>query len=137
MRRKWELLEPTLDERARRRWAGTEADATGWGGVAAVARATGLAISIVRKGRGEVRAGASRDDVVNVRRSTGARPYEEHHPEVRPALEKLVSPATRGAPDVRDAQDEQEHSGLGGRPRQGRNSSQRSNGGQAAALSWV
>ena len=38
-----------MDERARRLWAGTEADAIGYGGVAAVARATGMAISTVRK----------------------------------------------------------------------------------------
>ena len=47
-----------MDERARRLWAGTEADALGWGGVVTVARATGLAIGTVRKGRDEVRAGA-------------------------------------------------------------------------------
>ncbi len=42
--------------------AGAEADAIGYGGVAAVARATGLAISTVRKGRDEVRAGARPDE---------------------------------------------------------------------------
>lgn len=52
------MLKPTLNERARRLWAGSEAHAIGWGGVAAVARATGLAISTVRKGRDEARAGA-------------------------------------------------------------------------------
>ncbi|MEO8900345.1 MAG: ISAzo13 family transposase, partial [Polyangiaceae bacterium] len=71
VRRKWRLLEATLEERARRLWAGAEADAMGHGGVAAVARATKLAISTVRKGRDEVRAGARREDVVNVRRSAG------------------------------------------------------------------
>jgi hypothetical protein len=96
---KWRLLKATLDERARRLWAGAEADAIGYGGVAAVARATGLAISTVRKGRDEARAGARRDDVVNVRRSAGKRPYEEVHPAVWPALEKLVDPVTRGDPE--------------------------------------
>jgi hypothetical protein len=96
---KWRLLKATLDERARRLWAGAEADAIGYGGVAAVARATGLAISTVRKGRDEARAGARRDDVVNVRRSAGKRPYEEVHPDVWPALEKLVDPVTRGDPE--------------------------------------
>jgi hypothetical protein len=38
---KWRMLKSTMDERARRLWAGTEADAIGHGGVAAVARATG------------------------------------------------------------------------------------------------
>jgi hypothetical protein len=41
----------------------------------------------VRKGRDEARAGARREDVVNVRRSAGKRPYEVEHPEVGPALE--------------------------------------------------
>jgi hypothetical protein len=88
-----------MDERARRLWAGTEAGAIGYGGVAAVARATGMAISTVRKGRDEARAGARREDVVRVRRSNGKRPYEVAHPEVWPALEKLVDPVTRGDPE--------------------------------------
>jgi len=99
IRQKWRLLKATMDERARRLWAGTEADAIGWGGVAAVARATGMAISTVRKGRDEARAGAKPEDVVKVRRSAGKRPYELAHPHVWPALEKLVDPITRGDPE--------------------------------------
>jgi transposase len=99
VRQKWGLLKATMDERARRLWAGTEAGAIGYGGVAAVARATGMAISTVRKGRDEARAGARRHDVVKTRRSTGKRPYETAHPEVWPALEKLVDPVTRGDPE--------------------------------------
>jgi len=99
VRKKWRLLRPTLDERARRLWAGTEAHAIGYGGVAAVARATRLAISTVRKGRDEARAGARTTDVVRVRRSAGPRPYDVAHPEVWPALEKLVDPVTRGDPE--------------------------------------
>ena len=49
VREKWRLLKATMDERARRLWAGTEAGGIVYGGVAAVARATGLAISTVRK----------------------------------------------------------------------------------------
>jgi hypothetical protein len=99
VRQKWRLLKATMDERARRLWAGTEAGAIGWGGVAAVARATGMAISTVRKGRDEARRGARPEDVVKVRRSAGKRPYEVAHPEVWPALEKLVDPITRGDPE--------------------------------------
>src|SRR5258708_3295147 len=88
-----------MDERARRLWAGTEAGAIGWGGVAAVAGAAGMAISTVRKGRDEARRGATPEDVVKVRRSAGKRPYEVAHPEVWPALEKLVDPITRGDPE--------------------------------------
>jgi hypothetical protein len=72
----------------------------GRGGIAAVARATGLAISTVRKGIAEVRVGASRDDVVNVRRPGGGRRnHGETHPELVPALRALVDPATRGDPE--------------------------------------
>jgi len=99
VRQKWRLLQATLDERGRRLWAGAEADAIGRGGVAKVARATRLAISTVRKGRDEVRAGARREDVVKVRRSPGKRPFEEANPDVWPALEKLVDPLTRGDPE--------------------------------------
>jgi hypothetical protein len=99
VREKWRLLKATMDERARRLWAGTEAGAIGYGGVAMVARATGLAISTVRKGRDEARAGARPEDVVKVRRSAGKRPLEVLHPEVWPALEKLVDPITRGDPE--------------------------------------
>jgi Rhodopirellula transposase DDE domain len=99
VREKWRLLKPTMDERARRLWAGTEAGAIGHGGVATVARATGMAISTVRKGRDEARAGARRDDVVRVRRSAGKRPLETLRPDVWPAIEKLIDPVTRGDPE--------------------------------------
>jgi hypothetical protein len=99
VRQKRRLLKATMDERARRLWAGTEAGALGYGGVATVARATGMAISTVRKGRDEARGGARPEDVVKVRRSPGKRPYEVAHPEVWPALEKLVDPVTRGDPE--------------------------------------
>jgi len=99
VREKWRLLKATMNERARRLWAGAEAGAIGYGGVVAVARATGMAISTVRKGRDEARAGARPDDVIKVRRSTGKRPYEALRPEVWPTLEKLVDPLTRGDPE--------------------------------------
>jgi hypothetical protein len=100
VRKKWRMLEATMDERARRLWAGTEADALGWGGVATVARSTGLAISTVRKGRDEVRAGAHAADVVRVRRKGGGRrAFEVDHPDAWSRLEKLVDPVTRGDPE--------------------------------------
>jgi hypothetical protein len=47
VRLKWRELNGSMDERLRRLWAGAEAEAIGWGGIAAVARATGMAISTV------------------------------------------------------------------------------------------
>ena len=101
VRKKWRQLKASMDERMRRLWAGTEAEAIGWGGIAAVARATGLVISTVTKGRNEIRARArSTRNLVNVRRKGGGRrPHEVAYPELVPALEKLVDPVTRGDPE--------------------------------------
>lgn len=89
-----------MDERARRLWAGAEAEALGWGGIITVARATKLAISTVTFGRNEVRAGARATDVIRVRRTGGGRPlHETKYPELVPSLERLVDPVTRGDPE--------------------------------------
>ena len=51
-------------------------------------------------GRTEVRGGARADDVVKVRRKGGGRRrHEVVHPDLVPALEALVAPATRGDPE--------------------------------------
>jgi len=41
IRDKYGALAPMMDERMRRQWAATEVTALGWGGVSAVAKATG------------------------------------------------------------------------------------------------
>ena len=83
-----------------RLWAGAEAEAIGRGGLAAVSRATGLALNTVKRGRNELRAGASAAGIVNVRRKgAGGRKHEDRHPELLPALKRLVDPATRGDPE--------------------------------------
>lgn len=52
----------------------------GRGGIAAVSRATGLAISTVQKGRNELREEASNDRIVNVpRKGAGGRKHEDVH----------------------------------------------------------
>jgi len=100
VRKKFRALKGTMDERMKRLWAGAEADAIGYGGLAAVSRATGLASSTIQKGRRELRGGAKSDDIVKVRRKGGGRlAHEEVHPELLPALMRLVDPATRGDPE--------------------------------------
>jgi hypothetical protein len=88
-----------MDERVRRHWAAAEAEAVGYGGVAIVARATGIAPSTIGIGRRELQDDVSAN-VVAVRRKGGGRPrHEDAHPELLTALEKLVAPATRGDPE--------------------------------------
>ena len=43
-----------MDERVRRQWAATEAQAYGWGGVSAVSSATGMSRKTIRKGLAEL-----------------------------------------------------------------------------------
>lgn len=47
---KYTAIEADLDERARRRWAAAEARSLVWGGIAAVATATGISDRTIRRG---------------------------------------------------------------------------------------
>ena len=60
-------MAPELNERQRRLWAASEARSAGWGGIAATARATEMAIDTIRKGMAELEAG-ERLEVGRVRR---------------------------------------------------------------------
>jgi transposase len=92
-------VSPLLDERARRLLAGSEANAIGRGGVAAVARATGLARSTVQRGVDDVRVG-KRLDRGRVRRAGAGRPpIEQRDPTLRADLEALIEPTARGDPE--------------------------------------
>ncbi len=103
IRKKYELLHTELDERRRRLWAASEAQALGHGGVAAVAKATGLAPSTIRLGQHELRQGSEPTPTPGatprVRHDGGGRKAREaYDPGVVRALEALVEPTTRGDP---------------------------------------
>jgi hypothetical protein len=89
-----------MNERVARHWAATEAIAIGHGGVAIVASATGMAPRRIGFGKRELKSKVADVPIVNVRREGGGRrPHEKVHPELVPALLKLVDPATRGDPE--------------------------------------
>ena len=99
IREKYELLERDLDERARRVWAATEALALGYGGVSIVHRATGMAVSTIRRGISDV---TSRDRPApqRVRRPGGGRKRAtEKDPSLLADLENLLESGTRGDPE--------------------------------------
>ena len=88
----------------RRQWAATEAVALGWGGVSAVAVATGLSRNTIAVGIGEIeqRSQISAPLVADhrVRRPGGGRKrLTETDPGLVQALEALVEPLTRGHPE--------------------------------------
>lgn len=97
---RFETLAPHLDERARRLFAATEARSAGWGGVAAVSEATGVARSTIGRGLAELRAGNAIGKSRIRRLGGGRRPKIETEPGLLPALEELVASATRGDPEA-------------------------------------
>ena len=59
---RFRALAPELNERARRIWAASEARVLGRGGVAAVARASGISENTIRKGIREIDSGDRLED---------------------------------------------------------------------------
>ncbi len=102
IRVKYRSLASMMDERMRRQWAATEAADLGWGGVTAVATATGLARNTIMVGTHEleVRRAHPRAAIsLRLRREGGGRKaLTETDPELLQALERLVDPVTRGHP---------------------------------------
>ncbi len=92
-----ELL-PHLDERQRRLYLGSEARALGAGGIAAVARASGVPRQTVAAGAAELEAGAEQLGGRARRPGGGRKRLTETDPELVPALLALVEPDARGDP---------------------------------------
>src|SRR5512144_1470284 len=96
---RYRLVSSLLNERQRRRFAASEARTFGYGGIAAVARACGMAENTVRRGLAELdepeSLGSSR-----VRREGAGRPAaEDSDPELLEALRTLVEGEARGDPE--------------------------------------
>ncbi len=99
IRERWLIVRDELDERGRRMWAAAEARSHGWGGIAAVMRATGISENTVRRGIAEVASG-ERAPAGRVRRpGAGRKPILEVDPTLSADLEALIEPATRGDPE--------------------------------------
>jgi len=100
---KYTELASLLDERLRRQWAASEAQAIGWGGIQLLAAVTGLSPTTIRKGRAELVDRMAHPDqpiTERLRRpGAGRKRRTEEDPALLPALERLVDPVTRGDPD--------------------------------------
>ena len=104
IRERFNKLKGTLTERARRLFVATEALACGYGGVAVAARATGMAPSVIGKGKVDVRAveegTAPPMDAARSRRPGGGRKKQtEKDPTLLSDLKALVEATTRGDPE--------------------------------------
>src|SRR5712691_4131842 len=94
------MLSGQLDERGMRLWSAAEADAYGRGGTAAVARATGIARSTIRRGRGELERGETLEPGRVRRKGAGRKRLTETDPTLLADLERLVDGESRGDPEL-------------------------------------
>src|SRR5436190_10895386 len=98
IRERYTALSPQLDERGRRCFAASEARAAGYGGIAATARASGIARSTIGRGLKDL-ADGSNLPAGRVRRPGGGRkPLTEVDAKLLDDLLGLVSPRERGDP---------------------------------------
>jgi Rhodopirellula transposase DDE domain len=88
-----------LNERQRRLWAGAEALSHGRGGIAAVARASGLSERTVSRGKREAQAGETLEAGRVRTRGAGRKALSEIDPALLKALEGLVADEARGDPE--------------------------------------
>ena len=97
---RFRALAGELDERRRRLWAAAEARSAGRGGIAAVARASGMSEETIRRGVRELETGHSLE-LGRVRRPGGGRkPLTETDPTLLEDLERLVDADSRGDPEL-------------------------------------
>ncbi len=98
IRARFASLSPHLDERGRRLFAATEARAAGYGGVAVVSRATGIAVSTIGRGLKELTTAAGLE-ANRVRRPGGGRKsLVAKDTALLDDLLALVEPSERGDP---------------------------------------
>src|SRR5450755_370354 len=99
IRDRFVALAPHLDERGRRSFAAAEARSAGYGGIAAVARATCIAPSTIGRGLAEL-AGASAAAAADRNRRVGGgrKALTATDPALLEDLLALVSPSERGDP---------------------------------------
>ena len=95
---RFRLLGPQLNERQRRAFAAAEARTFGRGGIAAAARACGLAENTVRKGLGELDEPPLEPGRVRAR-GAGRPAAEASDPKLLDVLGELVEGETRGDPE--------------------------------------
>ena len=98
---KFAVMRPFLDERAWRVYLGTEANALGYGGIAAVARASGASETTVAAGAEQARDPEALGSLPpgSSRRAGAGRPRaEDGRPGLRQELDGLLEEGRRGPP---------------------------------------
>jgi len=95
---RYAAIAPHLYERQRRLWVGAEAKVLGRGGIALVSRATGVSRPTIYKALAEIDAPPVADGRVR-QPGAGRKRITETDPDLAAALDALVDPDSRGAPE--------------------------------------
>ena len=98
IRHKYLAILSDLDERGKRRWAAAEARSLGWGGIVAVAQATGMSDRTIRNGIRELDDPTALSPDRQRKPGAGRRAREQEQPDLIKALEALIEPISRGDP---------------------------------------
>jgi hypothetical protein len=98
IRTRFAAVSSELNERGRRLLAAAEARAAGYGGIAAVSAATGMAVSTIGRGLKELDEAPALTPGRVRRPGGGCKPLTETDPRLVPDLLKLVEPDERGDP---------------------------------------
>jgi len=99
IKQRFELLVGELNERTRRLLAASEAMMIGWGGIAAVSRATGLSRKAITQGIKQLQDGAKISEGRMRRPGGGRKKTVTKDLKLGEDLERLVEPLTRGDPE--------------------------------------
>ena len=98
IREKYTAIASDLDERAHRRWGAAEARSLGWGGIQAVAAATGLSDRTIRTGIKELDDPNAPPATQQRRSGSGRKRRKCEQPQLVESLQQLVDSGTRGDP---------------------------------------
>jgi hypothetical protein len=96
---RYRALAGELDERRRRLWAAAEARVCGYGGIAAVARATGVSVGTIKRGLADLDSPVRFPGDRVRRRGGGRKPLTETDPTLLSDLAGLVGDEARGDPE--------------------------------------
>ena len=104
IQRRFSSLSPFLDERMRRLVAAAESEVIGYGGVSAVARATGVSRRAIAEGMKELKQRKKSRQTVQAqprirREGAGRKRAMDKDPTLLVDLDRLVDPVTRGDPE--------------------------------------
>lgn len=99
IKKRFGFIAPILDERLRRIFAAAEAMAIGYGGVTLVSRETGVSRAAIALGCKELKE-PKKPDRQGIRKQGGGRKRAvDKDPSLKPDIESLLEPVTRGDPE--------------------------------------